>query len=192
MYLEIISFITCVIFGIAWITYPEKNIEPWLFLFMLVFILSEFLRRYHFDETQVVNENDIHLFNEYKKLFVDNGVANFYKSHDFLGAFQQEFWSPLSRYVDGWDNVEHEFVDTELQALHKEVYGSASKLGITIAGNTVPIGKGGHMRSVKPDSMPFGPTPEHIINEAKEINSLVPDFINKHEAFVRLANTKLY
>ena len=48
------------------------------------------------------------------------------------------------------------------------------------------------MRSVKPDSMPFGPTPEHIINEAKEINSLVPDFIAKHEVFVRLANVKLY
>jgi hypothetical protein len=139
-----------------------------------------------------VSQHDINLYEEYKSLFLTNGVIEFYKKHDFLGAFQEDFWKPLSRYVDTWNTVEHEFVDNDLNVLHNKVYKSALSLGTTIAGNTVPIGRGGHMRSVKPDSMPFGPTPDHIIKEAHEINALAPSFIESHEAFVRLANSKLY
>lgn len=138
-----------------------------------------------------INPHDAALYEEYKSLFVSNGVADFYSQHDFLGAFSEDNWRPLSRYVDGWHTVEHEFVHKKLNKLHKNVYESASKLGAAIAGNTVPIGPGGHMRSVKPDNMPGGPTPEHIKEEAREIDNLVPDFIKAHKSFVRYANSKL-
>ncbi|MCX2833170.1 hypothetical protein [Microbulbifer thermotolerans] len=138
-----------------------------------------------------ISPHDAALYEEYKSLFVRNGVADFYSQHDFLGAFREDNWRPLSRYVDGWHTVEHEFVHKKLNKLHKKVYESASRLASAIARNTVPIGPGGHMRSVKPDNMPVGPTPEHIKEEAREINSLVPDFIKARESFVRYANSKL-
>ena len=138
-----------------------------------------------------VSSHDVDLYEKYKSLFVRNGVADFYKHHDFLGAFSEDYWRPLSRYVDGWHTVEHEFVHRKLNRLHKKVYESASKLGLAIAKNTVPIGTGGHMRSVKPDNLPVGPTPEHIKEEAREINGLAPDFIKAHESFVRYANSKI-
>lgn len=47
------------------------------------------------------------------------------------------------------------------------------------------------MRSVKPDSMPIGQTPENIKEEAREINNLVPEFIKAHKSFVKYANRKL-
>lgn len=138
-----------------------------------------------------INSHDVKLYKEYMRLFVNNGVAEFYRQHDFLGSFNQDQWRPLSHYVDSWHTVEHEFTHKKLNKLHKKVYESATDLGCAIAKYTVPIGRGGHIRSVKPDNMPAGPTPEDIKNEAQEINNLVPDFINAHEAFVRYANSKL-
>lgn len=137
------------------------------------------------------SQHDIELYEQYKRLIVDSGVAEFYRSHDFLGAFESAYWTPFSRYVDAWGTVNHEFVDSRLNKVHKKVYEKAFELGSAIAKNTVPIGAQGHLRSVKPDSLPLGPTPEHIKTEAKEINSLVPGFIDAHQKFVRLANRKL-
>lgn len=138
-----------------------------------------------------VSAHDIALYEKYKSLFIYNGLAEFYRQHDFLGAFSEDNWRPLSRYVDGWHTVENEFVNKSLNKLHKKVYASASELGGAIARNTVRIGPGGHMRSVKPDSMPIGQTPEHIKEEAREINSLVPEFIKAHKSFVKYASHKL-
>ncbi len=136
-------------------------------------------------------QHDIDLYRRYRELIVDSGVADFYRSHDFLDAFESSYWSPFSRYVDSWGTIDHEFIDFRLKKAHRKVYKKALELGRTIAKNTVPIGATGHLRSVKPDSLPAGPTPEHIKVEAKEINSLVPSFSVAHEKFVRLANRRL-
>jgi hypothetical protein len=137
------------------------------------------------------NQHDVDLYNRYRELIVDSGVADFYRGHDFLGAFESSYWSPFSRYVDSWGTIDHEFIDSRLNKAHKEVYTRAAELGMAIAKNTVPIGATGHLRSVKPDRLPAGPTSEHIKTEAKEINSLVPSFTRAHEEFVRLANRRL-
>lgn len=138
-----------------------------------------------------VSAHDVALYEKYKCLFIYNGLAEFYRQHDFLAAFNEVNWKPLSRYVDSWDTVENEFVNKSLNKLHKKVYASAFELGSAIAKNTVPIGPGGHMRSVKSDNMPIGQTPEHIKEEAREINNLVPEFIKAHKSFVKYASCKL-
>ncbi|NYF20318.1 hypothetical protein HDC36_001779 [Xanthomonas sp. JAI131] len=137
------------------------------------------------------NQHDIDLYRQYRELIVDSGVADFYRSHDFLGAFKNSYWSPFSRYVDSWGTVDHKFIDSRLNKAHEKVYKTASELGMAIAKNTVSAGATGHLRSVKPDSLPAGPTPEHIKAEAREINLLVPCFTRAHEKFVRLANRRL-
>lgn len=137
------------------------------------------------------NQHDIDLYKRYRELIVDSGIYQLYRGHDFLGAFQNAYWSPFSQYVDSWGTVDHEFIDPRLNRAHQNVYEKASELGMAIAKNTVLIGATGHLRSVKPDSLPAGATPENIKAEAREINSLVPGFISAHESFVRLANRRL-
>ena len=137
------------------------------------------------------SQHDIDLYKRYRELIVDSGVADFYRGHDFLGAFESAYWSPFSRYVDSWGTIDHEFIDPRLNKAHREVHERALELGRTIAKNTGPIGATGHLRSVKPDYLPAGPTPDHIKAEAMEINSLVPSFTLAHERFVRLANRRL-
>lgn len=136
-----------------------------------------------------VNDHDVELYEKYKALFVDNGVAEFYRQHNFLASFRENYWVPLSHYVDNWENVEHEFVDTRLQKKHRKAYEAAEKLGVAISKYTVSIGDG-TFRSVKPDHVPK-PIPESIKKEAKEINALKPAFAKAHRDFIRLANKKL-
>lgn len=189
--IEVIFLVLSLILAFAWIADPNRNCEPYLAVCGLVFILTEIIRRAASNK-KTTNYYDITLFERYKSLFVENGVAEFYRQHDFLGSFKEEFWRPLSDYIDTWNTPDHEFADKQLQKAHKDLYEKAEKLGFAIAKYTVPIGKEGHLRSVKPDSLPPGPTPEHIKNEAKEINALVPGFFEAHSKFIRLANQKLY
>lgn len=144
-----------------------------------------------FSKDAPISAHDLKLYQQYKELFIDNGLAEFYRQHDFLAAFREDQWRPLSAYVDEWHTVEHEFVDQELNAASKKVYESAYELGMAIAQYTVSINNG-QMRSVKSDRMASQPTPDHVKQEAREINSLTHPFNEAHKGFVRLANTKLY
>jgi hypothetical protein len=137
-----------------------------------------------------VNEHDVELYEKYKVLFVVTGAAEFYKRHDFLSSFSEEYWRPMSKYVDNWHTVEHEFVDGKVNNAHKKVYKAATKLGEAIAKYTVTIDSNGRIRSVKPKHV-CSPTPEHIKREAKVINDLRPAFAKAHANFVRLANKRL-
>ena len=40
------------------------------------------------------NDNDLRLYEQYRELFITTGVAEFYGSHDFMGAFDVSFWKP--------------------------------------------------------------------------------------------------
>jgi hypothetical protein len=152
-------------------------------------IIRELLRCIGIGSTHV-NEHDRELYKEYKALFVDNGAAEFYKGHDFLISFSEEYWRALSKYVDNWQAVEREFVDAKIRMAHKNVYAAATKLGHAIAKYTVTIDTDGRIRSVKPRETPHS-TPEHIKKEASEINDLRPAFSKAHTKFIRLANKRL-
>ena len=68
----------------------------------------------------MTNQHDIELYEKYSALFIDNGAVEFYRQHDFLGSFEERYWRPLSQYVDNWNTVEHEFVDSRLKESHKK------------------------------------------------------------------------
>ncbi|HCZ9278005.1 TPA: hypothetical protein O4G40_004535 [Vibrio alginolyticus] len=142
--------------------------------------------------TSKVNTHDLELFEQYKGMFVTTGAAEFYRQHDFLAQFSEDYWRPLSSYVDNWYKPDFEFSNSKLQKQHKTLYEAAEKLGTAIAGNTVTIAPTYKMRSVRPDNLAFGPIPDHIKEEAKEINGLVPAFIKAHDDFVKLGNRELY
>ena len=93
---------------------------------------------------QKPNKHDIELYEKYKRLFIENNAARFYKQHDFQCPFKEEYWKPLSSYVDSWNSIDFEFVDNKLNAAHKQVYSAACVLGEKIAGNTYFIGKGSY------------------------------------------------
>ena len=53
-----------------------------------------------FSKDAPISAHDLKLDQQYKELFIDNGLAEFYRHHDFLAAFRDDQWRPLSAYVD--------------------------------------------------------------------------------------------
>ena len=135
------------------------------------------------------NKKDLQLFEKFASLFSDNDIIRFYKEHDFLASFDKKFLEPLNSFIENWDNAAHEFIDNDLEREKKKLYEAAYSLGSKIAVNTVPIHN--DYISVKPDHLPAGPTPDWVIRDAKEINDLVPSFVECHENFIRLKEKQI-
>jgi|TARA_B100000315_G_C14255032_1_gene441484 hypothetical protein len=96
----------------------------------------------------------------------------------------------INSFIEHWDNAAHEFVDNDLEQEKKKLYDAAFSLGRIIAEKTVPIRN--DYISVKPDRLPAGPTPKWVIRDVKEINDLVPLFVECHERFIRLGRRRPY
>jgi hypothetical protein len=184
--IEILSITACFVFGILWLLDSNNSYEPAIVVSGVVLALTEIYKRY---SPSKPNEHDLQLFEEFCSLFT-NGIADFYKRHDFATSFREDHWTPLGRYVDNWNNVEHEFVDKGLENASKKFYSAANKLGWAIANKTVSIGTG-YLRSVKPDHIDK-PIPDWIRRDAEEINALRRPFGKAYEAFIRLGRKKLY
>ena len=190
-FIEVSSFILCLVLGAFWIKDPSGPYEPPFAVSGLVLVGTELYRRYR-KKTSISNPNikDIELFEEFIALFSDNDLIRFYKEHVFLASFERKYIEPLYCFVETWDNAAHQFIDEELERNRMILYEAGKNLGMKIAEKTVP-NKNGFI-SVKPDSLPYGPTPDWVVNDAKEINSLVPTFVECHEKFIKLGRKKLY
>lgn len=193
--LEILAVIASVVFGILWLIYPDKNYEPPFAFSGFILVLAGLIRRYISkqplpQEAQIPSAKDIELYKKFCEYFSNNDNIRFFKEHDFLATFEHARIGTLNEFIETWDNAAHEFLDEELESSKKELYKSAYALGTTIAKNTIPKGHG--YRSVKPDSLPNGPTPQWVINDGKEINLLAPSFVEQHENFIRLGRERLF
>lgn len=141
------------------------------------------------DVTPPLSDLDKNLLRELLVIFSGDTIE-FYSQHDFNGSFSDSYWKPISRFCDVWGNVEHEFVDNELEARRKKLYEVTFELASLIAKYTVPIGHG--TVSVKPNMA--GLTEEHMKmyrTEAKEINEQCDPFVTESESFVRYAKKRL-
>lgn len=147
------------------------------------------IAQYESSKPRKPNKKDVDLYERILRL-LPSDLMTFYKAQLFLAAFKREYSEPLFQFVDAWNTPEHESVDAEMEAARRRLYDSASALGQMIARYTVPTGVG--MRSVKPDYLPPGPTPDRVRQEAKAINNLCPAFVESHEQFVRIGRRKLY
>lgn len=133
-------------------------------------------------------DHDRELFNQFLSLFAENDRIRFFKEHDFLGSFQKDRIDGLNEFVETWDNAAHEFVDQDVEEKRKEIYDAAEKLALAIARYTTPSQFG--YISVKPDSLPDGPTPDWIKDQAKEMNDCASEFVKEHEKFIRFCRAK--
>lgn len=141
------------------------------------------------DNKKTPNPNDLKLYEDMISLFSER-VMKFYKEHDFGGSFDKKYLDPLFEFVDGWDNAHREFVDLNLEKFRIEFAEAAKKLSYSITKNTTP-NRHGHV-SVVPDSLPPGPRPKHLIEEAKEMNDNASVFHQKYEDLIRECKVVLF
>ena len=183
---RIVAVLAMAICAIGWVWFPTiARFDAFLGLatvFAFVVTTQFFVARYN-----KLNEHDQHLFNEFRALFSDRSLIQIFRDHDFLISFRREYMAPLQTVVAVWDDAAHAFTNRKLEEKRVTFVKAATELAMMIWNNTVPSYGGDHItvipRDVDPENLP-----EHIRQEAREINALVPPFVAAHEDLIRTAN----
>ena len=135
----------------------------------------------------VITDHDKVLFRSFKSLFCDSGIIRYYKEHDFLLPFNRNYIAPLNTVVEHWDDESHNFVNASLQSAKVRFFLAANALAEEISRHTVPDGNGNV--SVITRNMDCENLPDHVRQEAKKIDSKLPEFVESHESLVRLGQS---
>lgn len=114
---------------------------------------------------------------------------SFYTHHDFRASFRGDYWNLLSRFVDTWDDVTHEFIDEELEVYKKQLYTKSDKLASLISQFTVSDGYG--LYSIYPRRQISEEQRERFRAEGQEINLACLPFLEECERFIRYARKRL-
>jgi len=104
--------------AVAWLS-KQPDWEPFITtLGLFVTLLGQELPR-----TKQNRIRDKALFEQFKSTFPSNGrSAKFLRDHDIGGSFHPEVLNELDAFLFGWDNSEHEFIDSDLEAARKVLH----------------------------------------------------------------------
>ncbi len=116
-------------------------------------------------------------------------MTEFLKQHDFLLDFKIETLDPLRKFINEWDNAEHEFEDSELEELRKSLMATGKDLSEKISIYTSPNYSG--FQAVRVDKLKhIEEHEERFRKEAKIINSASNEFVRIHQELVRKGRQK--
>lgn len=130
--------------------------------------------------------NDTRLLTRVLSQLNPETVIPFLREHDFGGAFNSEYITPILRFSDGWHGADKAFQNKTVEAKHKAMVVSANRLVRSIAKYTYPIGDG-RFSSVLHDDLRNKPRPEWVNIQAKKLNEAADEFITAYDAFLKVA-----
>ncbi len=132
--------------------------------------------------------HDEKLFQDFRSLFAEPGYVALYREHHFLSPFPRAAWLPLMRVTDTWTDAAHMFSHPKLEERALKFREAAGALANAIAKYTTPTDSGTHITTLPRREDPENP-PQWVRDEAEEIHSLVPAFIDAHEELLKLGNS---
>jgi hypothetical protein len=142
------------------------------------------------EETCSVSDHDINLYEKLVASLPVNGVMRVINEHDFLDSFERCDISDLRRFTCEWDNSEHEFVDSSLEALRTSFLKAAGAFNLAVAKYTSPNNLG--FQSVRVDSQLHDPVHEaRFHKEATIINNAASKAYDAHQSLIRACKTRL-
>lgn len=189
--------VTGMLATVAWFFW---NPEGWVFQWepIVVFLLSlagffaaEKTGSSSKQERQVENShpNDVQLFERLLEVLPSKTFIEFLKQHDFLLDFQLEGVDPLRRFINEWDNAEHEFQDSELEELRKSLMDAGNDLSYKISKYTSQNNSG--WQAVRPDRLKHVEEhEERFRKEAGIIDAASDEFVRIHQELVRKGRQK--
>jgi len=134
-------------------------------------------------------ENDAALFAELQDLLPSHGAIDFIKHHDFGGSFRLDNLDPIRLFGYEWDNAQHEFNDSALEAQRKQLLRAAKYFSEAIAYKTSP--RRGMQSVVPEDVSSTGPFPEWIRRDICEIHLAAEALVDEHQKMIRLGRKRL-
>lgn len=144
----------------------------------------------HFQEAVDKKAFDKDLFRQFLAVLPSSGSIEFIRGNNFAGfSFDRRQLGQLEDFAYGWDNVEHEFLDPELEAKRKELLAETGHFLREIAINTFPMPKDVHRSSVPEEWERDQPKRfEEVVNK---IHGLAATVVSIHADLVRLGRERL-
>jgi hypothetical protein len=136
-----------------------------------------------------IKEADWELFGELKEALPSNGSIRFIR--DFVmgsASFNMRSLDDLYNFLRDWDDVEHEFLDKELEEKRSYLFTLIDEYLSLIAINTFPT-KDGSMQSV-PSEWVYEQN-ERYMRVVNELHGKAEEIVKTHQDLIRTARYKL-
>lgn len=133
---------------------------------------------------------DKDLFRQFLAVLPSAGSIEFIRVNNFAGfSFDRRRLEQIEDFVHTWDNVEHEFLDPDLESKRKELLAEAGRFLGQIAVNTFPMPKDVNRSSVPEDWETD--QPERFTKVVETIHGLAAKTVSIHTDLVRLGRERL-
>lgn len=133
---------------------------------------------------------DKDLFRQFLAALPSAGSIEFIRGNNFADfSFDRRQLGQLEEFAYRWDNVEHEFLDPEMEAKRKELLAETGSFLHEIAVNTFPMPKDVNRSSVPEDWETEHP--ERFEKAVEAIHGLATKVVSIHTDLVRLGRERL-
>lgn len=135
---------------------------------------------------------DVRLFKKFLEDFPSNGYTiPFLRDHDLGGVYHDRNLTEINKFVDNWDNVEHHFLDKEIEDKRAELWEKCRAFTYFLAMHSYDL-NGGPMFSCVPDACRGAwDYPEHVDQTLRELNEKATECYNLHQGFVIFTRQRL-
>lgn len=118
-----------------------------------------------------------------------SSVIRFIRQHDFASRWRSTSLDPLYTFSETWDDASHEFLDSELESLRKDLLSRIESLRGVEAIETFPSNQREGYQEVPPEWNLNDR--DRYLRTVKAMNDASTAVWDAHEALVRRARNKL-
>lgn len=135
---------------------------------------------------------DTKLFMKFLEDFPSNGYSiPFLREHDLGGSYHDVNLKDINKFVENWDNVEHHFLDKEIEDKRAELWRKCRAFTYFLGMHSYDL-NGGPMFSCIPDnSRGAWDYPEHVEQTLRELNKNATECYELHQSFVIFTRQRL-
>lgn len=139
-----------------------------------------------------VSKIDKELFDRFLEDFPSGSESiNMLQQQDFANSFNIARLANLEKFVDGWNIVEREFLDVELEHMRKELWDICSSFCDKLSLGAYDL-NGGPIFSCIPDAYRGTDNwPKHVDDKIDELNKLSTSCFERYKEFVRFGRKML-
>ncbi|MFM5101690.1 hypothetical protein [Aeromonas veronii] len=179
----------------------SSSVEPLAGLGLIVFALIHNLVNKFFvykssefalEDSKQLRQVDVDLFNRFLTDFPSDGYSvPFLRDHDLGDSYHDNSLRDINKFVDQWNNVEHHFLNEEIEAKRSELWKKCHSFVHQLALSSYDL-NGGPLFSCVPDAYRGAwDYPAHVDKQLRELNEMAKECHELHQKFVLFTRRKL-
>ena len=144
------------------------------------------------EDNKQLRQVDIDLFNRFLIDFPSDGYSvPFLKDHDLGNSYHDNCLKDINKFVNHWNNVEHHFLNEEIEAKRSELWEKCHSFVYLLASHSYNLHSGPVFSCVPDAYRGAWNYPAHVHEQLRELNDKATECHDLHQQFVMFARRKL-